>query len=180
MDLITFIEQCLKEVHERLMKSMQGLSEDAFVWRPAPHANSIAEIAFHLARAEDRMVGSRAGMGPELWESQNWYERFGYPRDQPRRNDFQMMRELGLPAPKLEDLLAYIKALHEDTLNKLHALSADDLDRAPNPSHPEYTIALYFRHLIVHTNNHHGQLDYIRGLFEENWDLPPGTGIVQK
>ena len=29
------------------------------------------------------------------------------------------------------------------------------------------------RHVIVHKNNHHGQIDYLRGLLEEDWDLTP-------
>ncbi len=30
---------------------------------------------------------------------------------------------------------------------------------------------------FTHKNNHHGQIDYIRGLQDEVWDLPPGTGM---
>jgi len=180
MDTITFIEQCLNEVYERLTKSMQGLTREAFIWRPAPHANCIAEVAFHLARAQDRMVAIRAGLGPELWESQEWYARFGCPRTQPRNDDFRMMREHGLTAPENAVLAAYLESLHENTCIKVRELSGEDLDRAPDPSRPEYTLAVYFRHLIVHCNNHHGQIDYIRGLLEEKWDLPPGTGIILK
>lgn len=31
--------------------------------------------------------------------------------------------------------------------------------------------------LITHKNNYHGQIDYIRGLQDEVWDLPAGTGM---
>lgn len=178
MDTTAFIRDCLREVNQRLMKSMQGLGKGALFWRPAPHSNCIAEIAFHMARAEDRMVSSRAGLGREIWESQKWYERFGYPRDQDRKTDFQMTKESGLPEVTRGNLVAYIQALHENTLARLNALTAEDLDRPPDPSRPEYTIATYLRHLIVHSNNHHGQIDFIRGLIEHQWDLPPGTGIV--
>jgi len=27
-------------------------------------------------------------------------------------------------------------------------------------------------------NNHHGQVTYIHGLQNQNWDLPPGTDAV--
>jgi uncharacterized damage-inducible protein DinB len=40
------------------------------------------------------------------------------------------------------------------------------------------TVSDSLRHVIVHKNNHHGQIDYLRGLQEENWDLAPGTGRV--
>ena len=180
MDTMMFIEQCLNEVHIRLVKSLQNLSQETLVWRPTPYANCIAEIVWHLARSEDRMARSLIGLGPELWESRNWYQRFGYPEELPLDTDYQILRGLDLPEPQLEDLLAYIEALHEDTLDKLHGLSPGDLDRVPDPSHPEMKIGSHLRHLIIHNNNHHGQIDYIRGLFQVGWDLPPGTGVVQK
>ena len=179
MDAVKLVAQSLNESYERLVKSLQGLSPEEMVWRPAPHANCIAEIVWHIARSEDRLVRPWAGLGPELWESQQWYQRFGYPREQPPAADFQLLRVLKLPPPKLEDLLAYIDALHQDTIEKLHRLSPEDLDHIPDPSHPERPVALYYRHLVIHTNNHHGQVDYIRGLIQPGWDLPPGTGMVQ-
>ena len=125
------------------------------------------------------MAGPRIGQGSELWESQQWHKRFGYTKGQPPNTVFQFLRVPGLPPPRLEDLLAYIEAVHQDTLRKVHSLSPEDLDRVPDPSHPERPIASYLRHIITHTNNHHGQIDYIRGLIQPAWDLPPGTGIVQ-
>ncbi len=55
MDVLKFVEQCLNETYERLIKSLQGLSPEELVWRPAPHANCIAEIVWHVARGEDSM-----------------------------------------------------------------------------------------------------------------------------
>jgi len=179
MDTIKFIEQCLNEVHERLLKSLQGLNQDEILWRPVPHANCIAEILWHLVRCEDRMVRSTIGLGPELWESRQWYKRFNCPREQTMDTDYKLFKGPGRAAPLLEDMLAYLQEVHQDTLDKLHSLSADDLDRIPDRTFPERTIALYLRHLIIHNNNHHGQVDYIRGLMQSGWDLPPGTGIVQ-
>ena len=180
MDTVKFVEQCLNEVHERLLRSLQGLSRDESMWRPAPHANCIIEIVWHMVRSEDRMARPQVGLGPELWESQQWYRRFSYPKEQSRDTDYQLLRVPNLPPPPLKDLLAYLKAVHQDTLNKLHSLSASDFDSIPDQMHPERPIASYFRHLIIHNNNHHGQIDYIRGLTQPGWDLPPGTGVVQR
>ena len=88
------------------------------------------------------------------------------------------MRVLGQP-PKIEDLLAYIEAVHQDVLTRLRELSPDDLDKAPDPERPGWNLATSLRHMITHKNNHHGQIDFIRGLMQPGWDLPPGTGIVQ-
>ncbi len=179
MDTIKFIEQCYNQMHQRLAITLQGLSEEQLLWRPAVHANCIAEIAFHAIYARDRLFSSSVGLRPPLWESQRWYERFGYPKEFPSTGWIPILRGLRLPPPRVEDLLAYMEAIHQDTLDKLHTLSPSDLDRAADPNHPERLVAFYLRHSITHTNNHHGQIDYIRGLMQPGWDLPPGTGIIQ-
>ena len=38
-------------------------------------------------------------------------------------------------------------------------------------------LADVLRHLATHKNNHHGQIDFLRGLQQDDWDLPPGTGV---
>jgi len=179
MNTTKFIEQSINESYERLVKSLSDLNPDELIWRSAPHANCIAEILWHTVRIEDRMI-ARIESSQELWEKQKWYDSFGYPLDLPMNTDYQILTTLKLPPPGLADLLSYMSALHQNTMEKLSNLSSEDLDRSPNPSNPERTIALLFRHLIVHTNNHHGQIDYIRGLMQKDWDLPPGTGIVQQ
>jgi len=73
MDTSKFIEQCLNQVYERLTKSLEVLTAEGLVWRPAPHANCIAEILWHMVRSEDRMIRSRIGLGPEVWESRQYY-----------------------------------------------------------------------------------------------------------
>ena len=180
METVKFVEQCLNQVYERLMGSLKSLSQEDLSWRPAEHANSIGDILWHVARAGDRMATSATGQGPELWESQGWYKRLNAPREQSRLTDFQFLKAAPSPAPRLEDLVAYLEAIHQDALDKLRSLSASDLDRIPDPERPERSTASYFRHMITHTNNHHGQVDYIRGLMQPGWDLPPGTGVIQR
>ena len=93
MDAVHFISNCLAQVHLRLMATCYDLTQYQLLWRPAPTANNIGFILWHLVRNEDTRAGS-------------------------------------------------------------------------------------LRHLITHKNNHHGQIDYLRGLQDEEWDLPRGTGIV--
>ena len=40
------------------------------------------------------------------------------------------------------------------------------------------TVGGSLSHVIVLRNNHPGQIDYLRGLQEEDWDLPLGTGEI--
>ncbi len=178
MDTIRFIEQCYNQMHQRMAATLQGLTQEQLLWQPAVHANCIAEIAFHAIYARDKLFESSAGLGAVLWESQQWYKRFGYPRELPKTGWVSVLRELKLPPPRVDDLLAYMEAIHKDTQDKLQRLSPSDLDRVADPRNPERLVGFYLRHLITHTNNHHGQIDYIRGLMQPGWDLPPGTGLV--
>ncbi|MAX58182.1 MAG: hypothetical protein CL755_04965 [Chloroflexi bacterium] len=57
-------------------------------------------------------------------------------------------------------------------------MTADNLDQPICRSRPEQSVAGNLRHLIRHMNNHHGQVTYIHGLQNQNWDLPPGTDAV--
>ena len=85
-----------------------------------------------------------------------------------------------LAIPDLELLICHTEAVHQGSRVFLSALTAERLESSPNPDQPERTVAGSLRHLITHKNNHHGQIDYIRGLQDETWDLPPGTGSVLK
>lgn len=179
MDTVTFIRHALTQAHQRLMATLAGLTEADVTWRPAPTANTILEIAWHVARAEDRLGRRLTGLGPELWDSQGWRERLGATKDRRAGEPYQFLKEDGAVPPRLADITEYLDALHRDTLDKLRGLTPADLDRVPDARRPDRNVATYFRHLITHTNNHHGQIDFIRGLRHPEWNLAPGTGIVQ-
>lgn len=179
MDTITFILQSLNQVHERLIKTLDGLTVEQVVWRPVPHANCILEILWHLARSDDRMSTEATGRETEILRTGRWYERLGRPRVTAPGDSYQFLREETGFHPPLEHLIDYLRAVQTDTVARLGKLSPEDLDAVPDPSRQGRTRAAMFRHMITHRNNHHGQVDFIRGLQEPAWDLPPGTGIVQ-
>lgn len=180
MDTITFIRHALAQAHERLLASLQGLTEEDLTWRPAPHANAIVEILCHVARADDRLGRRATGLGPELWESRGWRERLGAHVDARAGESYQFLRAEGAAAPRLDDVKAYLEAIHRDTLARLAVLAPGDLDRVPDARRPERCVAASLRHMITHKNNHHGQIDFIRGLRHPDWDLAPGTGMAQR
>lgn len=178
MEALTFIRHAVGQAHERFLATLHGLDDDVLVWRPAPHANAIIEIAWHVARVDDRLGRKRSGLGPEVWASQQWHRRFGWPEGADPDGAYQFLR--GAAAfPKLETIVEYSNAIHADTLQRLARLDPVDLDRVPDPERPQWTVAACFRHMITHKNNHHGQIDFIRGLRQPGWDLPPGTAIRQ-
>jgi uncharacterized damage-inducible protein DinB len=176
MEAMEFITQSLRQVQLRLLATCEGLTQEQVLWRPGPTSNNIGWILWHVARGEDRRICSLRGHQPMLWVSEGWHQKFGQPVDAPAPGDRMGLRSL--PIPDLSVLIDFAKAAHQQTMDYLPTLTAEGLDVAPNPSQPEHTVAAALRHLVTHKNNHHGQIDFIRGLQDEAWDLPPGTGVV--
>ena len=176
MDSIAFITDCLAQVHLRLMATCYDLSSEQLVWRPAPMANNIGFILWHLVRNEDARVTNTGKLGADLWATGSWHEKFGQPAPAPDPGDRMGLRALAIPS--LAVLVGYAEAVHQRTLGYLAVLTPDSLDKLPDPARPEYDVSGSLRHLITHKNNHHGQFDYLRGLQDEVWDLPRGTGVV--
>ena len=174
MDAITFIADSLAQVQLRLLGTCDGLTQEQALWRPAPHANNIGFILWHVARGEDNMAASLQG-GAALWEKEGWYERFGQPVEMPDPGDRMGLRALAIPS--VETLMGYLDAVHRQTGEYLSTLRPERLDDAAEDFRPGATIGECLRHLITHKNNHHGQVDFLRGLQDDAWDLPPGTGM---
>ena len=166
MNTAIFISQCLEQVQIRLRATCEGLSQEQVLWRPFPHANSIGFILWHVARAEDERVTSLPGGVESLWISEEWHKRFGQPADSPDPGDRMGFHALHIP--ELDTLLGYLDAAHQQTQDFLSSLGDNGLDSE---------VTTIMRHLITHKNNHHGQIDYIRGLQDDAWDLPRGTGM---
>ena len=70
-----------------------------------------------------------------------------------------------LPRFALDDLMAYYDSAGRETFGFLDSLSAEDLDRCPQPERrPDYSIGRMFSHMIVEEAQHTGQVAYLRGL----------------
>ena len=175
MDVVSFISQSLSQAQQRLLGTCDGLTDEQAAWRPAPHANSIGFILWHVARAEDRVITRLQPAAPDLWEAQGWRMRFGQPAESPDPGDRPGLH--ALPIPGVDTLVAYLEAAYARTMEYVRTLTPNALDAAIDG---ERTCGAMLRHLVTHKNNHHGQIDYLRGLQDPGWDLPPGTGMVQR
>ncbi len=180
MNTQQFIADCLAQTHLRLMATCDGLTAEQMAWRPAPAANNIGFILWHVCRNEDSRVTATAGRAfgfeADLWVTGGWHERFEQPVSAPDPGDRLGLRSLAIPTPDV--LLAYTEAVNRRTARFLASLDDARLDAPIGRSEPRQTVGGSLRHMIVHKNNHHGQIDYLRGLQEEDWDLPRGTGGI--
>lgn len=75
MNTLQFITDCLAQTHLRLAATCEGLTAAQMAWRPAPTANNIGFILWHVSRNEDSRItatarqtaGASAPFAADLW-----------------------------------------------------------------------------------------------------------------
>jgi uncharacterized damage-inducible protein DinB len=151
-------------IQEDLRAAVEGLSSEQLEYRPAPDANSIAWLAWHLARIQDDHVAEVAGT-EQVWTAEGWFDRFGLPFD-PSATGFgftpeQVAQVRGLTADRL---LGYAAAVHARTVEFLRGLTDDDLDRVVDERwDPPVTLGIRLVSVLSDDLQHVGQAAYVRG-----------------
>jgi uncharacterized damage-inducible protein DinB len=174
MELKTFIAQTLEECKRRMYRTLQGLTGAELAWRPAPEANSMGFMLWHVARVEDRWLHRFAQDTTEIWQRDGWCQRCNLPAGDTGVG-YTMAQIAQFAVPAVSDLQAYFDAVRQATLDYLEALDVAQLDvhpgRIPFPEvsggrglPPDFTISRMFRQLIGEENQHLGQMAYVRGL----------------
>ena len=149
MDTVSFISQSISQVNLRLLATCEGLSQQQVLWRPTPYANNVGFILWHMARAEDYLIGRLRKGTPSLWASEGWYQRFQQPIDAPDPGDKMGLQSLAIP--DLDVLIGYTKAVHRQTNLFLPTLAPEELDGSPDPARLAdfglYTAAFIFKNI---------------------------------
>jgi hypothetical protein len=163
MTLNEFITDALEKESGSLLEALDGLTPDELAWQPAPDANSIGWILWHMVRVEDMFIQFFAQFQPELWETGGWNDKFGLPT---RDNGFGHTPDQVNNFPRLDlaDFLAYRASVRESTLSYLNSRSADDMATVPRERRPDMSIAGMFRQIIGELYQHVGHIAYLRGL----------------
>ena len=184
MSIKDFIHQALDLNRKDLLRQLEGLTAGELAWQPAPHANPIGFIAWHMARVEDGWVQRVFQRQPHLWLSDGWAKRFGMPEE---------MRDLGwgyseeqlasFKVPSLDLILGYSEAVRRATLDFLERW---DPDGAPVEARAPWGEPIgaqdFFAQLLWELNQHGGQIAYLRGLKRAEIDaeytgpLAPSSG----
>src|ERR671933_1740890 len=67
-------------IPQLLGMALDGLTAEQLAYRPNEEANSIAWLAWHLTRVQDKQVSDLAGR-EQAWIADGWHARFGKPAD---------------------------------------------------------------------------------------------------
>lgn len=143
---------------------LDGLSDDLLVQRPAPGANPIAWLVWHLTRVQDDHVADVAGI-EQVYTAQGYADRFALPLDVKDHGYGHTSEQVGLVRAPAGLLLDYHRATHAASLAYVATLGADDLDRVVDTRwDPPVTLGVRLVSVIDDCTQHAGQAAYVRGV----------------
>lgn len=163
IDAFTIMVDSFDRVAQELPRIVAGLTEDELVWSPAPGANPIGWIVWHIGRVEDAQVAALARREP-VYAARGFAERLALPYRRSSVGYGQTAQEVArfrVADPTV--LIDYYTAVHEATLSALAAMTEADLDRVTDdPFAVSYATRLVS--IINDVTQHLGQAAYLRGL----------------
>ena len=80
MDIPQFAGGVLEWTEAVFLQALEGLTTDDLHWQPGPDSNSIAWLAWHLTRVQDRHVSVMQGK-EQAWITDGWHAKFERPAD---------------------------------------------------------------------------------------------------
>lgn len=164
------IDDLLIELYERIPPladaAVAGLDADELTHSPAPHANTIGWLVWHLARVQDHHVAELLDTD-QLWTTGDWAAAFGLQADAANTGYGHTAADMASVQPQGPDaLMSYLRAVHQRTMTYLETLTAADLDRVVDRRwEPPVVLGVRLVSVADDSLQHVGQAAYIRGLF---------------
>jgi uncharacterized damage-inducible protein DinB len=167
MQVNDVLSDAFGRIRELVHRTVSDLDADALVWRPDPHANTIAWLVWHLTRIEDDHVAGVAGH-EQVWTGDAWAERFGLTADTMDHGYGHSPEQVATVRPSDPRVLTdYHDKVAEQTQRYLEKADADELDRVVDRSwDPPVTAGVRLVSVIADGLQHIGQAAYVRGLYD--------------
>jgi len=163
MNAVQFIQSMVNTMHRALLDDVKGLTPEHLKWKPAPKANPIGFLCWHIVRVEDQMVSGWQRKTP-TWEEDKWYEKLGLDA-KGFGTGFQEPEVDRVALLPLNEVTAYADRVFQNTMAYIQTLDEAKLDFAPNPERPNWTMALMVSNFIIaHGWWHLGEIRYIKGM----------------
>ncbi|MFJ3234348.1 DUF664 domain-containing protein [Streptomyces sp. NPDC086787] len=154
-------------IREEVHAALDGLGPDDLHARPAPGANSIAWLVWHLTRVQDDHVADAFGLD-QVWRAGGWEQRFGLGlphRDIGYGHRPEQVAKVRVDSADL--LTGYYDAVHEQTLGVLRDLPAKELERVVDERwDPPVGLGVRLVSVLSDDLQHVGQAAYLRGLLQ--------------
>ena len=145
--------------------AVDGLTPDELARPPAPGANTVGWLVWHLTRVQDDHVAEVAGR-PQVWAEGDWARRFGLdPASTDTGYGWSAEQVAALRPESADVLVAYYQAVAERTTAFLATLTEADLDRVVDERwDPPVTLGVRLVSVADDDLEHVGQAAYVRGI----------------
>ncbi|MFI9248474.1 DUF664 domain-containing protein [Streptomyces sp. NPDC053069] len=154
-------------IQEEVHAALDGLGPEELHHRPAPDANSITWLVWHLTRVQDDHIADAFDLD-QVWLSQGWEKRFGLGL--PRHDTgygHSPAKVAKVRVESADQLTGYYDAVHEQTLGALRSLAAKDLERIVDERwDPPVSLGVRLVSVLSDDLQHVGQAAYLRGLVQ--------------
>ncbi len=168
------VASLLLELHDRIgplaRDAVAGTTAARLVEAPAPGANTIGWLVWHLTRVQDGHVAELLDQ-PQVWATGDWAAGFGLDPDPANTGYGHAPEEVAAVRPQGPDVvLGYLDAVSERTRAYLAGLGPSDLDRVVDRRwDPPVTLGVRLVSVADDCLQHAGQANYVRGLLEQDW-----------
>ncbi|WP_031273288.1 DUF664 domain-containing protein [Curtobacterium sp. B8] len=158
------LTEAFSRVPATVGRALDGLSEDQLAARPAAGANTLAWLAWHIARGQDTQVADLAG-SEQVWTADGWARRFGLPFPAEALGYGMSRDDVGRVRASADLLSGYLDAVTARTVAYLGTLTPEDLDAVVDDAwDPPVTAGVRLVSILDDCVQHAGQAGYVRGL----------------
>lgn len=165
MDVSALLEELFGRVADEIRVAVHGLSPEDLTTAPAPGANTIAWLVWHLTRVQDHHVAELLDR-EQVWVEGDWAARFGLDPDPDNTGYGHTPAEVAAVQPDSADaLVEYYDAVAARTTALLRGLTDAELDRVVDRRWtPPVTLGVRLVSIADDDIQHAGQAAYVRGV----------------
>lgn len=157
----------LGRIQEHVHDLLDGTDEELLLGRPAPGANHIAWLLWHLTRVQDDHLAGLDDGFDQVW-TEGWADGFALPFEVGDTGYGHDAAEVAQVRPSAELLRGYHDAVHDRSVLIVQGLEDEDFDRVVDERwDPPVTLGVRLVSVIDDCLQHCGQAAYVRGLLAD-------------
>ena len=162
---IRAIDSGVNECFDKLIRALDGLSDDELCWQPALESNSIDWLVWHMARVEDNLINVVLQRREPIWERDGWGERLGI--SYAGAGAGMTMHEIrAMGKIDVMKVMEYYRSIRKETSGYFeNVMNESDLSRViEHTNFRGWSGAQILGRLLCEEAEHLGQVEYLRGM----------------